>query len=154
MEDVGIHAFGEPLYLQVPAAWEGTINPQEIYTIIWLTGDYAALEIFIADLIAYGYEDYSLQEYVDADIQTLENAVDVMPEFDLLSRESVTNAQGFEVEIITYNHNIDGLVTCKRLYYIHEDIAIFVLSFYAPANNLDEFEPVFDYSFSTFRIGD
>ena len=154
MEDVGIQAYGEPLYMQVPAEWEGTVDPSDDYTVFWLNGDGVALEIIIADMKAFGYDQITLQDYIDRDIQALEEAVDTVPEFELISRETFFNSQGAEVNLITYSENLPPLLTCKRLYYFHEKSVAFVLTFFGFEESMDEIEPIFDYSIDTFKVGD
>lgn len=146
MEDVGIFAYGVPLYLEVPADWEGQIDPQAAYTRAILSGGSAAVEVYIAQL----QDGRTLLEYVEDDIDAQANQV---PEFDLIIRERITNAQGVDLEIMTANQNPGTAVTSRRMYFLHDSGIVFVITYFVFTDEFSDFESLIEYSFNTFRTG-
>jgi len=147
MEEFSIFMYGVSIYIDIPADWEGQLNPQPTYTQILFSGERAAVEIWISEFGG----DWTFQEYIESDIQF---QAQQEPEFELLKQETLVNAQGLPLEIITTSQNPGALVIKRRLYYLHEDEIAFMISYLVLRDEFEKFEPIIEYSFSTFDVGD
>jgi len=138
---------------EFPKGWENEIRKiggGEFISIAMAPDQSAALEIYNADLISVGYENATLEEYTDADI---EYQLEIDPSFELVTRESTTNANGLPVEIFVYKQQ-DGAITAKKQLYVHEGKMAIVLTYYTRTNNYEVLLPIIDYTFAVFDVSE
>ena len=107
--------------------------------------------IFIAeeDLIAIGYGETTLEEYVELSLFVLNAQVG----FELISEEQTVNANGLTIVIL--EGRLEQLrMRFSKLIYLHEGKVAFNATYLAFENTHKELEPMIEASFNSFDVTD
>jgi hypothetical protein len=138
---------------ELPKDWEHQINKiggGEVISMAVAPDQSAALEIYEADLLAMGFGETTLEEYVKLDISS---QLEVDPSFNLITQEQTENANGLPVELIVFTLQ-DGKATAKKLIYVHDDKLAIVLTYYSVTNGFEDLLPIIDYTFDVFNVSE
>jgi len=137
-----------PFSIQYPADWSEQPTPEN--TTATFAGDNnAQLLITEEDLVAAGLGKLTLIEYVDLVISVVEsNPADPQ----LVSRQRVSTAHGSPAEILLFD-TFGGLFKGSRFIFLHDNKIAFNASYVAPKDRYAELQPLFEYSFGTFNVG-
>ena len=140
-----------PFAIQYPSDW--TEDPKEEGVTVSYSSEDGAAGIAIAEenIIEFGLEEMSLEEYVDL---VLFGAGVESGEFELLSRERTTSSQGLPIQILELAGGPSGSLLVTRLVYLHENAIGFNATYFAFSARHRELEPTIAYSFSTFEVYD
>ena len=138
-----------PFTIQYPEGWTAA-SPEEDETARFENGQNGLFLITEEDLVAAGIGEMALEEYVDAIVSVLETNI---PGFELVSRERVLTQQNLPAEILTFSWQ-GGLFRACRIIYLHEGRMAFNAGYFAGRAQLEELEPVIEYSLGSFRVTD
>jgi hypothetical protein len=137
-----------PFSLQYPYHWADLGAQPELGVVAQYGNENAILSVSEEDLAALGLSGTTLSDYTDLIVSTLEAFT---LDFSLLSQRRVTTAAGLEVMVIEYTI-ASGSYQAARVIYVHEGRIGFSATYAALAQDFEQLEKTFNYSFSTFRV--
>lgn len=139
-----------PFSIEFPASWSA--QPGETLGVTALFGGALGEQFGIVeeDAEALGVGEVILEEYVDAVLSVVET---ITPGLEIESRDQITTAQGLPAQVVVMSF-FGGLAKGKRLFVLSEDRIGFSATYQAATEVFSALEPLINYSFSTFRIGE
>ncbi|MFQ5933556.1 MAG: trypsin-like peptidase domain-containing protein [Dehalococcoidia bacterium] len=138
-----------PFTIQYPADWleQGSI-PEAGITDSFVSEQGVVFSIVEEDMVALGFGQTTLEEYVDAVLSVLRSN---LPDLELISREQILTGQGSPAEVIFLSYQA-GLFKAARYIYMHEDTIAFNATYEGPKARYEELEPLIEYSLGTFEV--
>jgi hypothetical protein len=135
--------------VDLPEGLKGEMNPaREGELIIAFPGNNFAIEMYMNVFDKTGFGESSLKQYVDSSIALNQ---DRMEDFELIRRDSTTNAGGFPVEILAWDQDPENAVTAYTLIYVHERRMAVAITYYVASADMDIVDEVV-HSFASFRV--
>jgi hypothetical protein len=135
--------------VDIPEGLKGEMNPaKEGELIVAFPGDNVAIEMYINVLDKTGFGEASLKQYVDSSIALNQDRIE---NFELLRRDTMTNAGGFPVEILAWDQDPEDDHTAYTLIYVHERKMAVAITYYVASADMDVVDEVI-HSFATFRV--
>jgi phosphonate transport system substrate-binding protein len=136
-----------PFAIRYPAAWTEA-PPQEGETARFMGDQSYGLVISEEDLVAQGFGEMTLEEYVDVVVSIWESN---LPDFQLVSREQVSTEQGLPAAIVTCSVQ-GGLWKASRFIHLTDGSVVFSATYSAGRARFEELEPLIAYSIASFQV--
>jgi hypothetical protein len=133
-----------PFQIQIPTHWERATD-RDIRDAgldadaAWLDGDDFLVMILTEDLVAAGFGETELEEYV-----TFVGSM-ILDTSEVTSEEYLTNLQGLPVALITGSTDTTGLLAFQRYVYLHEKTLAVNVTIIAPRGTFAEEKAIIDF---------